>query len=293
MRPFRSVLYMPGSNPRALEKAKTLPADALILDLEDAVAPDAKAAARGLIAEAITGGGLTPRYVLARINALETAWAPDDIAALSTCSPDAILVPKVDGPADIHAALALMDRHAALHHCEVWAMMETPLAILNAAAIATASPRVGGFVLGTNDLIKDMRAFHDPARLAVSSALTSCVLAARAAGIAVVDGVFNAIKDTDGLQAECDQGRIMGFDGKSLIHPAQIEAANTTFGPSDEELDEARLFVSAFDKAMADGKAVAVVKGRIVENLHVENAKRLLRMAESISELNAAIGANA
>ena len=292
MRPFRSVLYMPGSNARALEKAKSLPADALILDMEDAVAPDAKPDARKLIVDAVNDGGLSPRFVLVRTNAINTAWGPDDIAALGACSPDALLLPKVDGPNDMFAALDAMDEHPSLANAQIWAMMETPASILNAAAIAGCSDRLGGFVLGTNDLIKDMRARNDPSRQAVLSALTTCVLAARANDIAVIDGVYNAIKDEDGLRQECDQGKTLGFDGKSLIHPAQIAPANDIFGPSEGELDEARLFVSAFDDALAEGKAVAVVNGRIVENLHVENATRLLKMADAISELNAATGAS-
>ena len=288
MRPFRSVLYMPGSNARALEKAKGLAADALILDLEDAVAPDAKIGARELIANAVNGGGLAPRFVLVRVNGLDTEWGRDDIGAMAACKPDAILLPKVNSKEDIHSALALMDQHATLAKTQIWAMMETPAGVLNAASIATSSPRVGGFVLGTNDLVKDMRARHDPARQAVASALTTCILAARAAGIVVVDGVFNAIKDEVGLAAECEQGRIMGFDGKTLIHPAQIAASNAAFGPSDKELAEARAFVDAYQAAIAEGKAVAVVNGRIVENLHVENAQRLLAMADAISELEQA-----
>lgn len=291
MRPFRSVLYMPGSNARALEKAKTLPADALILDMEDAVAPDAKAQARALIAGAVNSQEYQPRYVLVRVNGLDTEWGADDIAAMSDCKPDAILLPKVNGPSDIHAALALMDACESLRSAEIWAMIETPAGVLAAGDIASASERVGGFVLGTNDLVKDMRAQYDPSRLAVTAALSQSVMAARAAGIAVVDGVYNSIKDQAGFQAECTQGRILGFDGKSLIHPSQVEIANDTFGPSEEDLDEARRFVAAFDEALANGKAVAVVGGRLVENLHVENAKRMLAMAESIETLTQQAGA--
>lgn len=288
MRPFRSVLYMPGSNARALEKAKGLAADALILDLEDAVAPDAKTGARDLIVTAVNDGGFAPRFVLVRVNGLDTEWGPGDIAAIAACQPDAILLPKVNTREDILSALSLMDQHSNLAQTQIWAMMETPASILNAASIASSSPRLGGLVLGTNDLVKDMRAQHDPGRQAVAAALTNCVLAARAAGIVVVDGVYNAIKDETGFAAECAQGRIMGFDGKTLIHPAQIATSNTAFGPSEQDLSDARLFVEAYDAAIADGKAVAVVNGRIVENLHVENAQRLLAMADAISALEAA-----
>ncbi len=288
MRPFRSVLYMPGSNPRALAKAATLPADALILDLEDAVAPDAKEAARDLIVDAVNSGDLSPRYVMLRCNGLDTEWGEGDIASFAKCSADAVLLPKVNGANDIHAALALMDKFGVPETTEIWAMMETPASILNAREIAHASPRLGGFVVGTNDLLKDMYASYDPARTAVAAALSICVLAARDAGISVVDGVFNAIKDADGLKSECDQGRVMGFDGKSLIHPAQIETTNAVFGPSKDDLELARRYVEAFDEAIKNGKAVAVVDGRIVENLHVDNANRLLAMAEKIDHLNAA-----
>lgn len=282
MRPFRSILYMPGSNARALEKARTLPADGLILDMEDAVAPDAKAAARGLIAGAL--GGFGQRFVLVRCNGLDTDWAADDVAAIAAAGarPDAILVPKVASVADVDRAAALVDAHAGLSGCEIWAMIETPAGVQAAAAIAGA-PRIGGFVVGTNDLIKDMRARPDPARTAVAPALVACVLAARAAGIVVIDGVFNDIRDQDGLAAECAQGRTMGFDGKSLIHPAQVAPANAAFGPSAADLEEAHAFVAAYDAAVADGKAVAVVNGRIVENLHVETARRLIAQAQAIA----------
>lgn len=289
MRPFRSVLYMPGSNARALEKAKGLAADALILDLEDAVAPDAKVGARDLIVKAVNDGGLSPRFVLVRVNGLDTEWGADDIAAIAACTPDAILLPKVNSPEDINVALDLMDAQPSLASTQIWAMMETPHSILNAADIAACSLRLGGLVLGTNDLIKDMRAQHDPSRQAVTSALTTCVLAARAAGISVVDGVYNAIKDADGFAAECAQGRIMGFDGKTLIHPAQIDGSNAAFGPSDADLEEARAFVDAYQSAISEGKAVAVVNGRIVENLHVENARRLLDMAAAVKKLQDAL----
>lgn len=284
MRPFRSVLYMPGSNSRALDKARGLPADALILDLEDAVAPDAKAEGRRLIAEAITAGGYGGRYLVVRINALSTEWGADDIAAIAACRPDAILVPKVGSAADIHALLELMAPHGNFAETRIWAMMETPEGILNAPEIA-AAPRMECFVLGTNDLVKELHARHVPDRGPVMTSLSLCLLAARQHGLICVDGVFNDIKDADGLAAECAQGRDMGFDGKTLIHPAQLAIANDAFGPTEADLDEAREFVAGFEAAMAEGKAVAVVRGRIVENLHVENARRLLDQAKAIAEM--------
>lgn len=283
MRPFRSVLYMPGSNPRALEKAKTLAADALILDFEDAVAPDEKAGARELVRDAIASGGYGNRYLIVRINELDTEWGEADVAGLAGCQPDAILLPKVESTDTLERLGGLMD-DAGLTDASIWAMMETPRGILNADAIAGVA-RLEGFVMGTNDLVKDMHARHTADRTSVLAALTHTLLAARAHGIIAIDGVYNNIKDTEGLRAECEQGRDMGFDGKTLIHPAQLDMANESFGPTAAEIDEAHAFVAAYDKALAEGKAVAVVNGRIVENLHVENAKRILAQAQAISEL--------
>ncbi len=287
MRPFRSVLYMPGSNARALEKARTLAADALILDLEDAVPPDAKADARTLICDAINAGGYAKRYLIVRLNGSDTEWGADDLAAIAGCAPDALLLPKVNSAADIVALAEQMATHDNFKETKIWAMMETPLGILNALEIARAHPRLEGFVLGTNDLVKEMHALHTPDRSPVLAALSACVMAARATGLVCVDGVYNDIKDTTGLKAQAEQGRALGMDGITLIHPAQLETANTVYAPSKADLEEARSFVEAFDKALAEGKAVAVVNGRIVENLHVENAKRLLAQAEAIARMNA------
>lgn len=286
MRPFRSVLYMPGSNARALEKARSIFADALILDLEDAVAPAEKATARKLICDAVdTGYG--HRTVLVRVNALDTEWGKADIEAIAACKPDAILLPKVGSARDIQELNGLMSAHNNFANTRIWAMMESPLGVLNALEIAQSSSRLEGFVLGTNDLVKDLSARNTGDRLAVQSALSTCLLAARAAGLVCVDGVFNDLNDAEGLQAECIQGRTMGFDGKSLIHPKQVEPANTVFAPSDADLDEARAFVAAYEAAIAEGNAVAVVNGRIVENLHVETAKRLLAQADAIAKMGA------
>lgn len=284
MRPFRSVLYMPGSNPRALEKAQNLSADALILDLEDAVAPDQKANARGLVHQAVSSGAYGNRYLVVRINGLKTEWGKDDVAALKGCAPHAVLMPKVESGAEVRELAALMDA-ADLNDARIWAMMETPKGILNAADIAQSSPRLEGFVMGTNDLIKDMHARYMPQRQSVLTALGHTLLVGRAHDIICIDGVYNDIKNMDGLLAECEQGRDLGFDGKTLIHPAQLETANTVFGPSRADLDEAHEFVAAFKAAIAQGKAVAVVNGRIVENLHVENAQRLIDQAKAIKQL--------
>ncbi|QDL90960.1 CoA ester lyase [Paroceanicella profunda] len=285
-RPRRSVLYMPGSKARALEKARSLAADSLILDLEDAVTPEEKPAARDLVCAAVREGGYGPRELIIRINGLDTEWGEADLAAACAAGPDAILLPKVSRPEDITGLEAKMA--AAPAGTRIWAMMETPLGMLNAAAIAAASPRLACFVMGTNDLVKDLQARHTPDRLPVMTALGLCLLAARAHGLAIVDGVYNAFRDEDGLRAACLQGLEMGFDGKTLIHPAQLAVANEVFAPTPEDLAQAEVYVSAFEAAMAEGAGVAVVDGRIVENLHVANARRLLAQAAAIRELEAA-----
>ncbi len=275
-RPYRSVLYIPGAKSRALEKARGLAADAIIFDLEDAVAPSEKAAARTILAEALAGDyGRRTRIV--RINALDTEWGRDDAAALAGMACDAVLLPKVNGPADLDALAALTDK-------PLWAMMETPLAMLNAAAIA-AHPRLAGMVMGTNDLAKDLQARFRADRMPMMTGLGLCVLAAKAHGIVIVDGVYNAFKDDDGLAAECAQGRDMGMDGKTLIHPAQLDVANAAFAPDDAEIDLARRQIAAFDAALAAGEGVAVVDGKIVENLHVATAREILAKAEAIASL--------
>ena len=288
MRPFRSVLYLPGSNDRALNKARSLATDALIFDLEDAVAPSEKLAARKKVRDAVAAGGFENRFLMVRINALDTEWGEADVAALGDVTPDAILLPKVNSPEDIAALCALMDRSNSLADSQVWAMMETPQGILNAGQTAAAPGRLAGLVMGTNDLAKDIGAAATPDRQPMLFALSQCILAARANGLVVVDGVYNQFRDDDGLRAECMQGRDLGFDGKTLIHPAQLAITNEVFAPSEEELDLAREFVAAFDEALAEGKAVAVVRGRIVENLHVETARALLAKAEAIARLEAA-----
>ena len=279
-RPLRSVLYIPGSNPRALEKARQLPVDAIIFDLEDAVAPEEKASALATLAAALGAGGYGARLKIVRVNALSTEWGGEDAAAAVKMGADAILQPKVDGPSDIDALGALTG------NVPLWAMMETPLGMLNAAAIA-AHPRCEGMVMGTNDLAKDMGARFRADRLPLMTGLGLCVLAAKAHGVAIVDGVYNAFKDEVGLAAECAQGRDMGFDGKTLIHPGQVAVANAAFSPTQAELELAARQIAAFDAALAQGKAVAVVDGKIVENLHVATARETLAKREAIAALHA------
>ena len=278
-RPYRSALYIPGSKERALEKARSLSVDAILFDLEDAVSPDEKEAARAMLASALAQGGYGPRARIVRVNGLDTPWGAADLQAAAQMKPGGVLVPKVNTPADIES---VVDQ---LPGVPVWAMMETPLGILNAAAIA-AHPSVAGFVMGTNDLAKDLSSRAGQRREPMLFALGACVMAARAHGIVVIDGVYNAFKDEDGLRAECAQGRDMGFDGKSLIHPAQVAVANAAFGPSDDDVDLARRQIAAFQDATAAGQGVAVVDGRIVENLHIVTAQETLAKAEAIAELS-------
>lgn len=284
MIPYRSALYMPGSNQRALEKARNLNADALILDLEDAVAPDAKDAARDLVVAAVREGGYGHRQLLMRINGSDTPWGAADLAAAVAARPDAILLPKVNGPEDVAAVAAALTEADPDHPAQIWAMIETPRGVMQAEQIARA-PRMAGFVMGTNDLLKDMRARPRTDRLPLISALSHCVMAARAAGLICLDGVYNAFRDEDGLRAECTQGRDLGFDGKTLIHPAQLEVTNAVFSPDAAEVDLARRQVSAFAEAKARGEGVAVLDGRIVENLHVETAQQVLAKAEAIAKM--------
>ncbi len=278
VRPFRSALYIPGSKERALEKARDLPVDAILFDLEDAVAPDEKANARVTLAAALTEGGYGERYKIVRMNGLETEWGADDAAAIAEMDCDAVLVPKVNSAADIDALVERMPGKP------VWAMMETPLAVINAAGIA-AHPAVEGFVLGTNDLAKDLGTRKAPRREPLLYALQACLMAARAHGVIALDGVYNAFKDDEGLAEECEQGRDMGYDGKTLIHPAQIEITNRIFAPTEAEIDLARRQIAAFDEAIAKGQAVAVVDGKIVENLHIVTARATLAKAEAIAAL--------
>lgn len=288
VRPRRSVLYMPGANTRALEKARTLPADALIFDLEDAVAPEAKEAARTNVVLAAESRAYGKREIVIRCNGLGTPWGEADIEAIARSGADAILVPKVESAAQVTHVVSLLDTAGAPGPMAVWAMMETPKGILRAEEIAGSHPRLGLFVMGTNDLVKDMRARHTPMRLPMITALGIGMLAARAHGLAILDGVYNDIQDTEGFRAVCQQGLEMGFDGKTLIHPSQVEPCNEIFAPSAAELEMAGKIVAAFKAAQAEGKGVVTVDGRMIENLHVEQAERALALASAIKELQAA-----
>jgi citrate lyase subunit beta/citryl-CoA lyase len=288
VRPRRSVLYMPGANTRALEKARSLPADALIFDLEDAVTPDAKEAARTNVVLAAESKSYGKREIAIRCNGLTTPWAEADIAAIAKSGADAVLVPKVESAAAVTHVVSLLDTAGAPQSMAIWAMMETPKGILRAEEIAGSHPRLALFVMGTNDLVKDMRAQHSPMRLPLVTALGIGMLAARAYGLAILDGVYNDIKDVEGFRAVCRQGVEMGFDGKTLIHPSQVEPCNEIFAPSTEELAMAGKIVAAFRQAQAEGKGVVTVDGRMIENLHVEQAERALALAEAIKQLQAA-----
>jgi citrate lyase subunit beta / citryl-CoA lyase len=281
--PLRSVLYMPSSNERALEKAKSIACDGLILDLEDAVAPDAKPAAREAACAAVASGEYGRRTVTIRVNGIGTEWHDADIAAASKAGPAAIVVPKVNSAEEVRGLVAAMEAAGAPEHTKLWAMIETPIAVLDVLSIARASERLTAFVLGTNDLVKELYAEHVPGRAPIVPSLHTVLLAGRAAGIAVIDGVYNNVKDADGFLAECEQGRQLGFDGKTLIHPGQVEGANTAFAPSEAAVEDARGLIQAFE----DGKGSGVVtyNGRMVENLHVESATRTLSIHDAIQGL--------
>jgi (3S)-malyl-CoA thioesterase len=279
LRPYRSVLYIPGSNARALDKARGLLADAIIFDLEDAVAPDEKSAARAVLAQALTDGGYGNRARIVRINGLDSPWGAEDLAVFGAHpAVQAVLIPKVNSAADLDAVALLAPGKP------LWAMMETALGMLRAPEIA-AHGRLEGMVMGTNDLAKELGSRHRADRLGMQAGLGLCVLAARAYGRVIVDGVYNAFKDDAGLASECAQGRDMGFDGKTLIHPAQLEIANAAFAPSEAEIDLARRQIEAFNAAKAAGQGVAVVDGKIVENLHIVTAEATLGKARMIAEL--------
>ncbi|MZR14386.1 CoA ester lyase [Maritimibacter sp. DP07] len=277
-RPVRSVLYIPGSKARALDKARGLPADAIIFDLEDAVTPDAKDEARVTLRAELDKGGYGERMKIVRINGFDTDWGRQDVEAMKGADIDALLLPKVNSADDLQALADLIP------DVPLWAMMETPEGVLNAQGIA-AHPRLGGIVMGTNDLVKELGCRVTADRMTVMTSLQMSLIAARAAGVLIVDGVYNAFKDDDGLRAECEQGRDLGFDGKTLIHPAQIDIANELFAPSQADIELARRQIAAFEEVEASGQGVAVVDGKIVENLHIVTAKALLSKAEAIASL--------
>ena len=289
-RPRRSVLYMPGSNARALEKGRTLAADGLILDLEDAVAPDAKEMARQQIGASLKAGGYGARELIVRVNGLESPWGYDDIVAAAGFGADAILLPKVESAGAVHQAETIMEASGAPQALSVWCMMETPLGMLHAEEIAEASPRVGALVMGTSDLAKELYAAHTRDRLPMITSLGLCMLAARAAGIAILDGVHLDLGDDEGFAYSCRQGKELGFDGKTLIHPKTIDVANEIFGPSEEEVEWSRTIIAAHSEAEKEGKGIVVVDGKLIENLHVLNAKRVVAMAEAIRDMESAAG---
>ena len=280
LRPRRSVLYMPSSNERALEKAKTIPCDGLILDLEDAVAPDAKQAAREAACAAASSGEYGAREVAIRVNGADTEWHADDLAATCAAGPDAILVPKVNTADAVLELVDAMAQHDAPERTTLWAMVETPYAMLHAEEIAAASDRLTVLVMGTNDLAKELYAEHVPGRHPLLPGLGLAMLAARATGKVILDGVYNDVKDTDGFLAECRQGREMGFDGKTLIHPGQVEGANEAFAPSEQAVEDARGILEAWEAGK--GAGVVTYRGRMIENLHVESARRTLAIHDAI-----------
>jgi citrate lyase subunit beta/citryl-CoA lyase len=276
---------MPGANERALEKAQAIPADALILDLEDAVAPDAKPEARQRVCAAATSGAYGAREIAIRANGIGTPWHDDDLRAIAAAGPDAVVVPKIDSAADVHQIEKALEAGGAPDRTRIWAMLETPIAMLHAEEICRSSERLAVLVMGTNDLAKELHASHVPGRQPLLSGLGLCLLAARATGKVILDGVYNDIKDADGFAAECRQGREMGFDGKTLIHPSQVEPCNEAYAPAADDVERAGRIIAAFEEAEADGRGVVTVDGRMVENLHVEEARRVLAIDEAIRAL--------
>jgi citrate lyase subunit beta/citryl-CoA lyase len=274
---------MPGANERALEKAKTLPTDALILDLEDSVAPDAKEEARKRVAAAAASGEYGHREVTVRVNAPGTPWHADDLRAAAEAGPDAVVVPKVDSPQTVREVEAALEAAGAPDRTAIWAMIETPVAMFDARAIAAASPRLTVLVMGTNDLAKELHAEHVPGRAPLLTGLSLALLGARATGKVILDGVYNDVQDLTGFEAETLQGRQLGFDGKTLIHPRQLEPCNRIFAPAQDEVDRSRRIIAAFEEATSQGRGVVTVEGRMIENLHVEEARRVLALAEAVA----------
>ncbi|HXC90110.1 MAG TPA: CoA ester lyase [Stellaceae bacterium] len=286
-RPRRSLLFLPGSNLRALEKARGLLADGLIFDLEDAVAPAAKEAARAAVAAALSAGGYDGRELVVRVNALDTGWGAADLAAVSGMPVDAVLLPKVESVGQVRRALSALDASGAPPTLALWCMIETPLGILDARPIAAASPRVAALVAGTSDLTTALHALHTRDRAALATALGTMLLAARAHGLAALDGIHLDLADEEGFVLACRQGRAFGFDGKTLIHPKQIEPANAVFAPSPEEVAWSRRVIAAHAEADARGQGVVLLDGRLVENLHVADARRVVAIAEMVDQMKA------
>ena len=283
--PRRSVLYMPGANDKALEKAKTLAADAIIFDTEDSVAPDMKATARAKVAEAVQSGAYARRELTIRINGLDTEWWRDDLVSAAEASPSAVVVPKINSAEDVALVEAVLEAHNESGDTKIWAMLETPAAMERAVEIATCSERLTVLVMGTNDLAKELRAALVPGREPLMWGLGRSVNAARYAGKVILDGVYNDVKNPEGFALECAQGAAMGFDGKTLIHPTQIDPANLAFAPSPEEIEYSRRVIEAFEAGIAEGKGVITVDGRMIENLHVDNARRALSIAAAVEAL--------
>jgi len=278
LRPRRSFLYVPASRPDRFPKAMASGADMVCVDLEDAVAPDAKAMARQQVVDAVNNGGYEPREVAIRINGSGSQWHADDLEAVAASKAAALVLPKAEGAGQVRAVAAALPEHM-----DLWCMIETPLAILHAEEIAAASPKTRCLIMGTSDLATDLNALHTPHREPFATSLSICLLAARAYGLTALDGVYLDLKNDDGFEAACHQGRQFGFDGKTLIHPRQLDAANRVFAPSDDDIAEADIIVTAFEQAQSEGKGVVVVNGQLVENLHVAAARRLLALSEAIS----------
>jgi citrate lyase subunit beta / citryl-CoA lyase len=286
IRPRRSALYMPGANDKALEKAKGLPTDAIIFDTEDSVAPDMKGVARDKVAAAVQSGEYGNRELTIRVNALDTEWAADDLRSAAQAGPAGIVVPKINSAADVAQVERIIEAAGVSDHTTIWAMLETPTAMENAVEIATSSERLAVLIMGTNDLAKELRAGLVPGRAPLLWGLGRCVNAARVADKVILDGVYNDVKNPDGFLAECVQGAEMGFDGKTLIHPTQVEPCNEAFSPSAEEIEYSRRVIEAFEQGLAQGKGVITVDGRMIENLHVDNARRALAIAEAIAAMS-------
>ena len=283
MRPRRSVLYMPGANERALEKAKGIDADALILDLEDSVAPDVKAEARERVCTVVGSGEYGHRELTIRVNGIGTEWHEADLTAAAQAGPDGVIVPKVNSAEEVRELVEALEKAGAPDHTRLWAMVETPVAILHAEEIAAAHERLAVLVMGTNDLVNETFALHVPGRHPLLPSLTIALLAARAAGKVILDGVYNDVKDAEGFAAEARQGREMGFDGKTLIHPGQVGPANEAFAPSEADVEHAGEVIDAYERAQAEGRGVATVNGRMIEHLHVRDAQRILALHEAIA----------
>ena len=285
VRPRRSVLYMPGANARAMEKARDLPADALIFDLEDAVAPAEKETARRQVIETLQKGGYGNRELVVRVNGLMTPWGEADVAEMATAGAHALLIPKVENKQIINGVEGRMLTAQAPDAMSIWCMIETPKGVMRAEEIASASPRLGALVMGTSDLAKDLHCLHTPSRGPFMTSLSWCILAARANGLSILDGVHLDLADDDGFAESCRQGREIGFDGKTLIHPKTIAAANAAFAPDDAEVQWSRRVIAAHEEAANAGKGVVLLDGQLIENLHVEEANRIVGLADRIAEM--------